>query len=77
MDTFFHDQNALFAQLGLPNSESDINQFITEHSPLPKEIALDEAVFWTPSQAEFIRQSWQEDSEWAEAVDTLNTQLRQ
>lgn len=75
MDTFSHNINTLFDQLGLPSSAGEIDQFIHQHSPLSKELALHQAAFWTPSQARFIREAIEEDSDWAEAVDDLNTRM--
>ena len=37
---------------------------------------LHEAAFWTPAQADFLREEILEDADWAEAVDELNVRLR-
>jgi hypothetical protein len=42
---------------------------------LANEVPLHEAPFWTPSQAEFLRDAVCEDSDWAEVVDELNAGL--
>ncbi len=65
----------LFVQLGLPNTEADIAAFVKAH-PLPKDITLPEADFWTDGQRQFLRESWQQDSDWCVAVDKLDALLR-
>ena len=76
MDKTFHRFSELFAQLGLPNSNFEIEAFLRQHSPLAGDIALADAVFWTPAQAAFLREEWREDADWAEVVDQLNVALR-
>ena len=46
---------SLFAQLGEPNDEAAIAQFVERNSTLAGEIPLHEAAFWTVSQAAFLR----------------------
>lgn len=67
--------SSLFAQLGEPNKEAEIAQFIAMHSPLKGSMQLHEAPFWTPSQASFLREAIRDDAEWAEIVDHLNAEL--
>lgn len=69
----FHD---LFEQLGLPNDNDSIRRFIERHSPLPDDVLLADASFWTPAQATFLREEILEDADWAEVVDNLNVALR-
>ena len=76
MNTEFHYLEALFSQLNLPNSKADIEAFIKSHSPLAGDILLEEAEFWNASQAEFIREAKQADSDWVEVVDQLDAALR-
>jgi len=76
METLRHSIHDLFAQLGLPSETEEIDRFIRQHSPLAGEIALHQAPFWTPSQANFLRSELIEDADWAEVVDRLNTRLR-
>lgn len=64
----------LFAQLGLPSTEADIHKFIAEHA-LPKDIRLPDAHFWTHTQAEFLREAWKADADWAPIIDQLNSSL--
>ncbi|MFT3719145.1 DUF2789 domain-containing protein [Pseudorhodoferax sp.] len=65
----------LFAQLGLPNDEASVQQFITRHRPLPQDVPLHEAPFWSPAQAQFLREQVSRDADWAEVVDQLNASL--
>ena len=76
MDSPTHSLPSLFKQLGLPCDPSDIDAFIASHSPLPAEIKLAQASFWTPAQASFLREEILEDADWAEVVDQLNVLLR-
>ncbi len=76
MEAEFHSMSALFQQLGLPATPSDIETFIGRHRPLPKDLALHQAHFWSPSQAAFLKQDLDDDAEWAELVDELDAQLR-
>lgn len=75
MYTSGHTMKILFSQLGLDSSEASIDEFISKHR-LAGSQTLDQASFWSPVQAEFIRESWQDDSDWAIVVDQLDTLLR-
>jgi hypothetical protein len=75
MDQSFHPFSELFVQLGLPEDEASIQQFIETHSPIPQETKLADAPFWTPSQSAFLREQFMADAEWAEPVDQLNLAL--
>jgi Protein of unknown function (DUF2789) len=76
MEKSFHRFSELFAQLGLRMSDADIKTFLQTHSPLPGDVLLADAPFWTPTQAALLREEVQEDADWAEVVDQLNTALR-
>ena len=76
MDTTTHDLHTLFAQLGLPNDAAAIKTFIHWHRPLDPRTPLHQASWWTPSQAQFLAQAIEEDSDWAEQVDALDALLR-
>lgn len=76
MHAEFHNMSALFEQLGLPAEAGEIESFIGRHRPLPAELALHQADFWSASQAAFLEQAVAEDAEWAELVDELNARLR-
>lgn len=76
METPFHTMENLFLQLGLDYSPEAVNQFISSHQ-LAHDQPLAQADFWTPTQADFLRECLEADSDWAEIVDQLNIQLRQ
>lgn len=75
MDTTSHSLEMLFAQLGLDNSAEAIDDF-TSRNRIEPDLLLHRAPFWTPAQAQLIRDAMREDSDWVEAVDLLNTLLR-
>lgn len=68
--------NTLFAQMGLNDSDEAIDSFVRNHAPIPKEIPIYEATFWTSSQSALLKESLKSDSDWAEVVDQLDVQLR-
>jgi len=76
MENPIHPFSDLFKQLGLPDDATSIDQFITSHSPLKNEIKLVDAPFWTDSQRAFLKDSINEDADWAEPFDQLNEALR-
>jgi uncharacterized protein involved in type VI secretion and phage assembly len=65
----------LFEQLGLDSDQASIDAFVAKHSPLPDNVKLSEADFWTPQQARFLKEELREDAEWAPVVDELNVLL--
>ena len=67
---------SLFNQLGLKSSENAIKEFLHTHSPLPEDAPLFEAKVWTASQALFLKESIEEDSDWAQIVDRLSCLLQ-
>lgn len=75
MSNVDHTLENLFEQLGLDSSPQAIDEFIARHR-LSAYSHLAEAGFWTPAQAHFIRECWQEDSDWAGIVDQLDARLR-
>lgn len=76
MDTSKHSLSTLFEQLGLPSGQSEIEGFIARHSPLPTEIAIQDAPFWSESQSHFLEEGLEDDSDWAEVIDELDALLR-
>lgn len=76
MESGQHTMQALFAQLGLPDTAQDIQAFVRAHRPLPMTTRLYEAPFWTPSQAALIEQKLKDDGDWSVLIDTLNAELR-
>jgi hypothetical protein len=77
MEPPFHRLPDLFRQLGLPDDPSSIERFIARHRPLACNTALCDAPFWSPSQAQFLREEVAEDADWAEQVDQLGLLLSQ
>jgi hypothetical protein len=65
----------LFRQLGLPDDPTAIDRFIAAHRPLPAGMALCDAPFWTPAQAQFLREQIGQDADWSELVDELAARL--
>lgn len=76
MEPISHSINALFEQLGLDEDDAAIDDFIHKHKPLTKQVLLYEADFWSPSQAEFLKQAVDDDADWANIVEQLNSMLR-
>ena len=76
MERSLHNLTTLFAQLGQPSDETSIAQFIESHRPLPDDVLLHEAAFWTPSQASFLCEAIRDDANWAGVADELNARLR-
>ncbi|WP_319381019.1 DUF2789 domain-containing protein [Thiomicrorhabdus sp.] len=76
MDTGEHSLNTLFQQLGLDHSDSAIEAFIERHRGIKPDIRLEQASFWNPSQSAFLHEALEEDADWAEIVDQLDTLLR-
>ena len=76
MDTSIHTVQTLFCQLGLADDQEQINAFIELHRPLPNNINLPEANFWNETQAVFLTEAIEQDSDWCELVDKLDCLLR-
>lgn len=76
MDAPIPTLETLFAQLGLDSTPAGINAFIAAH-PLPADVKLIDAPFWSKQQAQFLKEELREDAEWAIAVDELNQRLHQ
>jgi hypothetical protein len=77
METHSHDMPSLFAQLGLPSGDADIQNFIAEHRLVDSTTKLFDASFWSDSQAKFLRDQLKVDADWAVVIDSLDTSLRQ
>jgi len=75
MERPVHSMSNLFAQLGQATDEISITQFINSHSPLPAEVRLHEASFWSSAQATFLKSALMDDADWAEVADELNRRL--
>ena len=76
MDMTKHDINTLFAQLGLPNTEAEIDAFIASHA-ISDTTLLQDAPFWDEAQQHFIAESLAVDGDWSEVIDELDSRLRQ
>ena len=76
METCTHDMHALFSQLGLPATDEAIDQFISDHKSLKRHVLLYDAPFWNGSQSMFLKEALDEDADWIEAVDSLDSMLR-
>lgn len=76
MDAPIPTLETLFDQLGLDSSPAAIDDFIAAH-PLPEDVKLVEAPFWSERQATFLKEELRDDAEWAIAVDELNQRLHQ
>ena len=76
MEQPMHNLVSLFKQLGLPNTNEAIKDFINRNRPVPGNLLLHEAEFWNASQASFLKEAIEEDADWAEIVDELNVMLR-
>ena len=71
-----HHFSELFAQLGLPNDDRSIAQFLSNYTGRSQGVRLPDAPFWTRSQAAFLRESLSQDSDWSGPVDQLSKALR-
>jgi hypothetical protein len=76
MDAPIPTLETLFDQLGLDSSPEAIDTFIASN-PLPEDVKLIDAPFWTSQQAAFLKEELRDDAEWAIAVDELNQRLHQ
>jgi uncharacterized protein DUF2789 len=76
MGNFEHTMSDLFAQLGLPDADNEIDNFIHLHRPVSKDLSLEKAEFWNTGQSQFIHEALYDDSDWTELVDQLDTRLR-
>ena len=76
MEDLIPSMTRLFDQMGLPSQPAEIQAYITRHKPLPDDIALHEASFWSSSQAEFLRSAIEDDTDWAIVIERLNGALR-
>lgn len=76
MEQSTHSFSELFRQLGLPADNAFIERFILEHRPLPEDVKISEASFWTDGQRDFLKKALLEDADWAPMVDQLNAELR-
>jgi hypothetical protein len=71
-----NDLGTLFQQLNLDSDPASIDAFIASH-PLPNDVKLVDAEFWSPAQAAFLKEQLREDADWAMTVDELNVRLHE
>lgn len=71
------DLSTLFDQLGLPSDPASIDAFIATHRPIPNEMKVSEAPFWSEAQGSFLKEQLMDDAEWAPVVDELNVRLHE
>ena len=76
MDPGIHELSDLFRQLGLPDDPAAIEAFVASHRPLPGDVTVADAPFWSAGQAQFLREEIQSDADWAELIDVLSARLR-
>ncbi|BCO28046.1 hypothetical protein MIZ03_2939 [Rhodoferax lithotrophicus] len=76
MDKAIHHFSELFAQLGLPDDAESIAEFLAKHTAMSACMRLPDAPYWTPAQAQFLRESLLQDSDWAGLVDQLSKALQ-
>ena len=76
METPIHSIVSLFDQLGLNSTEEGISNFIEKNGPLSGIIELHKASFWNPSQSTFLKEVLDEDADWVEIVNQLDSMLR-
>jgi len=67
---------ALFVQLGLAADELAILRFIRQHRPMPPDVDMLHARFWTPSQAAVLWRLRRRGPHWVEVLDQLEAALR-
>ncbi len=76
MESPVHTMNALFEQLGLGGSDSEIDAFIQKYGPLAQGLELHEASIWNAAQSSLLQEMIEHDADWAEVVDQLDARLR-
>ena len=55
---------------------NDGSQFIiATHSPIPNDMRLEDAPFWSTAQSQLLREERRDDADWAMVVDRLNVAL--
>jgi len=75
MSHVHHSLEDLFAQLGLKSDLESVEKFISQHRPLPNDMALYRAPIWSSTQRTFLKEEIIGDGDWALAIDELNMRL--
>ena len=68
--------STLFDQLGLKSDAISITEFTSKHTVADPKLPLYKASFWNHSQAEFLKEAIDSDSDWSNVVDELDRMLR-
>ena len=76
MESPIHTLSSLFDQLVLLSDARNIENFIEQHKPVSSTKPLYELDFFTPSQQSFLQEAAEQDADWTEITDTLDTLLR-
>lgn len=74
MEMQTHTMGNLFAQLGLPDADTEIERFIGQHA-LSSQQKLHEAAFWSRQQSQLLIEMWKADSDWCGVIDELDARL--
>lgn len=69
-----HNLNSLFEQLGLPATDEQIEEFISTHQ-LNQGCAIQNAPFWNSGQKQFLTEEHDDDADWVQWIDELDTLL--
>lgn len=75
MDAPIHPFSEIFKQLGLEDDPVEIERFIATHSPLPDDVKLVDAWFWSDAQRAFLNEAYIADADWIPMIDQLNEAL--
>ena len=76
MEQPIHTLNCLFDQLGLPSNDDDIAGFIERHKPVGDAVYIHQMSFFNESQQAFLQEAVENDADWAEVIDTLDSLIR-
>ena len=76
MNQAIHHFSELFAQLGLPDDAAGIAEFLAKHTATATGLSLPDAPCWTAAQAQFLRGSLTQDSDWSGLADQLAKALQ-
>lgn len=77
MQAGYHSVEDLFGQLGLPNDEASIKQFVEKNKTTDDSQTLESMPVWSESQKQFLLEARSDDAEWSEPVDVLDALLHQ
>ncbi len=65
----------LFKQLGLPSDEASIQVFLAQNEGVCRHCGLVQAVIWTDSQRNFLKEAVADDADWALTAEALTAAL--